>query len=211
MTNPSASTPGPIVGVALDAVGPHQATRRLVDLALVAERGGIDFVSLDDTLDPRSPEGRPVRLDALLALAHVAAATTSTIGLLATVTVTHTEPFHVSKNIATLDLVSGGRAGWQVSVSTTDGGGRSVRPPTDARRSTTCTPRPTTWSRSCADCGTAGRTTLSSAIDRPVATSIATKVHYVDFEGRFFDVRGPSITPRPPQGQPIVAVEADDP
>ena len=31
------------------------------------------------------------------------------------------------------------------------------------------------------------------------------KLHYIDFEGRWFSVKGPSITPRPPQGQPIVA------
>jgi alkanesulfonate monooxygenase SsuD/methylene tetrahydromethanopterin reductase-like flavin-dependent oxidoreductase (luciferase family) len=30
------------------------------------------------------------------------------------------------------------------------------------------------------------------------------KLHFVDFAGRFFSVRGPSITPRPPQGQPVV-------
>ena len=34
------------------------------------------------------------------------------------------------------------------------------------------------------------------------------KLHYIDFEGRWFSVRGPSITPRPPQGQPIVCVLA---
>ncbi|MBO0822154.1 MAG: LLM class flavin-dependent oxidoreductase, partial [Nocardiopsaceae bacterium] len=31
------------------------------------------------------------------------------------------------------------------------------------------------------------------------------KLHYIDFEGRWFSVRGPSVTPRPPQGQPVVA------
>jgi alkanesulfonate monooxygenase SsuD/methylene tetrahydromethanopterin reductase-like flavin-dependent oxidoreductase (luciferase family) len=31
------------------------------------------------------------------------------------------------------------------------------------------------------------------------------KLHYIDFEGHWFSVRGPSITPRPPQGQPVVA------
>ena len=47
--------------------------------------------------------------------------------------------------------------------------------------------------------------------DRPTGRYIdREKVHYVDFEGRLFDVRGPSITPRPPQGQPIVAVKAND-
>ena len=34
------------------------------------------------------------------------------------------------------------------------------------------------------------------------------KLHYIDFEGRFFNVKGPSITPRPPQGQPLVAALA---
>jgi alkanesulfonate monooxygenase SsuD/methylene tetrahydromethanopterin reductase-like flavin-dependent oxidoreductase (luciferase family) len=34
------------------------------------------------------------------------------------------------------------------------------------------------------------------------------KLHYIDFEGRWFSVKGPSITPRPPQGQPIVAALA---
>lgn len=31
------------------------------------------------------------------------------------------------------------------------------------------------------------------------------KLHHIDFEGRHFSVRGPSITPRPPQGQPVVS------
>jgi alkanesulfonate monooxygenase SsuD/methylene tetrahydromethanopterin reductase-like flavin-dependent oxidoreductase (luciferase family) len=34
------------------------------------------------------------------------------------------------------------------------------------------------------------------------------KVHAIDFEGRFFSVRGPSITPRPPQGHPVVTALA---
>jgi alkanesulfonate monooxygenase SsuD/methylene tetrahydromethanopterin reductase-like flavin-dependent oxidoreductase (luciferase family) len=31
------------------------------------------------------------------------------------------------------------------------------------------------------------------------------KLHYIDFTGAQFSVKGPSITPRPPQGQPLVA------
>jgi alkanesulfonate monooxygenase SsuD/methylene tetrahydromethanopterin reductase-like flavin-dependent oxidoreductase (luciferase family) len=37
------------------------------------------------------------------------------------------------------------------------------------------------------------------------------KLHYIDFEGRWFSVKGPSITPRPPQGQPIVTALAHVP
>lgn len=34
------------------------------------------------------------------------------------------------------------------------------------------------------------------------------KLHYIDFEGEHFKVKGPSITPRPPQGQPVVSALA---
>jgi alkanesulfonate monooxygenase SsuD/methylene tetrahydromethanopterin reductase-like flavin-dependent oxidoreductase (luciferase family) len=34
------------------------------------------------------------------------------------------------------------------------------------------------------------------------------KLHHIDFEGERFRIRGPSITPRPPQGQPVVSVLA---
>jgi alkanesulfonate monooxygenase SsuD/methylene tetrahydromethanopterin reductase-like flavin-dependent oxidoreductase (luciferase family) len=37
------------------------------------------------------------------------------------------------------------------------------------------------------------------------------RLHYIDFEGRWFSVKGPSITPRPPQGQPVVTVLAHVP
>ena len=36
----------------------------------------------------------------------------------------------------------------------------------------------------------------------------AEKVHTVDFDGQWFSVRGPSITPRSPQGQPVIAALA---
>jgi alkanesulfonate monooxygenase SsuD/methylene tetrahydromethanopterin reductase-like flavin-dependent oxidoreductase (luciferase family) len=32
------------------------------------------------------------------------------------------------------------------------------------------------------------------------------RLHHIDYEGRWLSVKGPSITPRSPQGQPIVAV-----
>ena len=34
------------------------------------------------------------------------------------------------------------------------------------------------------------------------------KLHHIDFTGKYFSVKGPSITPRPPQGQPVVAALA---
>jgi alkanesulfonate monooxygenase SsuD/methylene tetrahydromethanopterin reductase-like flavin-dependent oxidoreductase (luciferase family) len=49
------------------------------------------------------------------------------------------------------------------------------------------------------------------AVIRDVATGRFVdrdKLHYIDFVGRYFSVKGPSITPRPPQGQPVVAALA---
>ncbi|WP_020117853.1 LLM class flavin-dependent oxidoreductase [Streptomyces canus] len=82
-----------------------------VEAARLAERGGLDFVTLDDTL------ARP-GLDALAVLSRVASAT-GRIGLVPTVTSTHPELFHVQAAVATLDRVSRGRAGWRIDSSAT--------------------------------------------------------------------------------------------
>ena len=59
------------------------------------------------------------RLDAVLIAARVAP-TTRHIGFVPTAIVTHTEPFHLSKAIATLDYVSSGRAGLRVQIAGRD-------------------------------------------------------------------------------------------
>src|SRR5712664_3671424 len=95
-------------------------------LAVEAERGLLDFITIEDALglqsasryggpDDRADQVRG-RLDAVLIAAQLAPAT-SRIGLVPTATTTHTEPFHVSTAIATLDYVSSGRAGWRAQVS----------------------------------------------------------------------------------------------
>ena len=127
------------LAVALDGAGWHPAAWRepdarpaelftaayWVDLVREAERGLLDFVTIEDSLCLQScradgPDGRTDqmrgRLDAVLVAARVAPLTRH-IGLVPTVVVTHTEPFHVSKAIATLDYASSGRAGLRIRVS----------------------------------------------------------------------------------------------
>ncbi len=192
------------LGIALDCEGDALLSAdRAVELALIAERAGIDFVSLDDGFDPA-----PDRPDALLVMARLAPATTS-IGLVATVTTTHTEPFHVSKNVASLDLVSGGRAGWRVAVSTSEEATRRF-----GRKGVQ------SLVELYAEAGDAIEVVSrlwdsweDDAVirDRPTGRYLdRAKVHYIDFEGPFFSVRGPSITPRSPQGQPLVFIDARD-
>jgi len=192
------------LGIALDSAGMALfEPERLVELARVAERAGLDFVSLDDGFDPA-----PDRPDALLAMARIAPATTS-IGLVATITTTHTEPFHVSKNVATLDFVSLGRAGWRVAVSTSDEAadrfGRKHPQPIDelyAEADDAIEVVARLWD-SWEDDAVIRDQSTGRYLDRE-------KVHYIDFEGPFFSVRGPSITPRSPQGQPLIFVDARD-
>src|SRR5580700_1232728 len=132
--------PSPLhLAVALDGAGWHPAAWReplarpadlltpgyWASLAAEAERGLLDFVTIEDSLGLQSgrrlaPDARTDqvrgRLDAVLIAARVAPLTRH-IGLVPTVVVTHTEPFHISKAIATLDYASNGRAGVRVRVS----------------------------------------------------------------------------------------------
>lgn len=188
------------LSAAIDQQSAHDADS-YVALARLAEQGVLDFVTLDDTF------ARP-GLDALAVLSRVAPGT-SRIGLVPTVTTTHTEPFHVQAAVATLDWVSRGRAGWRLDVSTTEGEarlfGRRHAAPADAL-----------WQEAGEVADVAAKLWDSWEDDaeiRDVPTGRfidRDKLHHVDFEGSAFSVRGPSIVPRPPQGHPVRVVDASE-
>ncbi|MEB3984063.1 LLM class flavin-dependent oxidoreductase [Mycobacterium sp. 663a-19] len=217
------------LGVALDGYGWHpqawRATlasepsiRSVLDggywsaLAATAERGLLDFLTIDDTLMPQIGRGeriRPERLagrgDAVLVAARIAPATRH-IGLIPVATVTHTEPFHVSKAIATLDYVSHGRGGWQPRVSVT-----AHEAALFGRRDVS----EIALFDEAVEYVDVVRRLWDSWEDDAIIRDVTTgryvdtdKLHYIDFTGRYFSVKGPSITPRPPQGQPVVAALA---
>jgi alkanesulfonate monooxygenase SsuD/methylene tetrahydromethanopterin reductase-like flavin-dependent oxidoreductase (luciferase family) len=238
------------LGVALDGAGWHPAAWRepnsrpdelfspgyWTDLVTTAQRGLLDFVSIEDSLtipgERHAPSDGAVdrvraRIDAHLIAARVAPVTRH-IGLIPTVTATHTEPFHVSKSIATLDYTSRGRAGWQVRVSGTAEearhfGRRELRDLTaaeiaDAVASGAFPGHVHDLFDEAADAVEVVRRLWDSWEDDAEIRDVGTrrfidrdKLHYIDFEGPFFSVRGPSITPRPPQGQPVVAALAHAP
>lgn len=234
------------LAVALDGTGWHPAAWRdgtarpnelftagyWIDLVQQAEAGLLDFVTLEDGLrlqsdDPLAPDARTDRvrgrLDAALIAARVAPLTEH-IGLVPTAIVTHTEPFHVSKAVATLDYVSGGRAGVRVQVSgradeAAHFGRRTITPLTVEDLARLNEPDDSSPASElfdeAADYVEVIRRLWDSWEDDAEIRDVATgrfldrnKLHYTDFAGRYFSVKGPSITPRPPQGQPVVAALA---
>ncbi|SEP63599.1 Flavin-dependent oxidoreductase, luciferase family (includes alkanesulfonate monooxygenase SsuD and methylene tetrahydromethanopterin reductase) [Streptomyces sp. yr375] len=229
----SPTSPSPLhLAVALDGAGWHPASWRepvarprelftagyWADLVAEAERGLLDFVTIEDGLGPQSshlldPDDRTDqvrgRLDAVLIASRVAPLTRH-IGLVPTVVATHTKPFHLSKAIATLDYVSTGRAGLRVQITAR---------PTEAahfgRRAIPGIEALETLLDEAADYVEVVRRLWDSWEDDAEIRDVATgrfidrdKLHYIDFEGRHFSVKGPSITPRPPQGQPLVTALA---
>ena len=228
------------LAVALDGAGWHPAAWREPDarpqrlftagywteLAQQAERGLLDFLTIEDGLDLQSDDRLAAdsrtdrvrgRLDAVLIAARVAPATRH-IGFVPTAITTHTEPFHLSKAIATLDYVSSGRAGIRVQVAARAGtaahfGRREIQPlQADHLADPDVQQLIAGHFDEAADYVEVLRRLWDSWEDDAEIRDVATgrfidrdKLHYIDFEGRWFSVKGPSITPRPPQGQPVVA------
>jgi alkanesulfonate monooxygenase SsuD/methylene tetrahydromethanopterin reductase-like flavin-dependent oxidoreductase (luciferase family) len=228
------------LGIALEGAGWHPAAWRepdarpaellsagyWADAAVEAERGLVDFVTFEDGLamqstDATAPDRRVDqvrgRLDAVLVAARFAPLTRR-VGLIPSVVVTHTEPFHISKAIATLDYVSGGRAGVQLRVSARPdeaahfGRRRVLAAPDRSSDGTVVRQQARDLLDEAADYAEVIRRLWDSWEDDADIRDAATgrfvdrdKLHYINFQGRWFSVKGPSITPRPPQGQPPVA------
>jgi alkanesulfonate monooxygenase SsuD/methylene tetrahydromethanopterin reductase-like flavin-dependent oxidoreductase (luciferase family) len=189
---------------------------RIRTTVLAAESAGFQVATFAD--GPR-PEGATGRLNALQRAAF-AGPVTSSIALVPEVDTVYTEPFHVATQLASLDYVSGGRAGWLVKASDSAGEAAAVG------RSVVAEPG---LAHEAAASVEVGRRLWDSWEDGAVIRDVPTgryldvdKLHYADFEtpadfpGEAYSVKGPSIIPRPLQGQlPVLApaslVSADGP
>ncbi|WP_125099429.1 LLM class flavin-dependent oxidoreductase [Leucobacter chromiireducens] len=250
ITTPTSFT----VGVALDGAGWHPAAWREPDaqpdalftaaywteLLRTADAAGLDYATLDDALSlqhdaaPGSGAGESAaaapradrvtgRLDALLTASWVAPRTAG-IGLIPTVTTTHTEPFHVATALQTLDHVSEGRGGWQLRISgdaaSAAAFGRRAAPAIDLAEVVAGRPDAALDELldEAADVAEVARGLWGSwdadAIIRDAATGRfldRDRVHHINFAGERFTVAGPSIVPRSPQGQLPITVLSHSP
>jgi len=175
-----------------------------VKVARIAERGTFDAIFLaDHPTFPERSDFRPFQaLEPTVLLATIAAATEH-IGLIATVSSTYNDPFNIARRFATLDLVSGGRAGINI-VTTADrsaaynfGSEEHVAHAQRYERAVEFADVLTALWDSWADDALVGDRAAPVFID-------PARVRRIDHNGRHFSVRGPLNVPRSPQGRPLI-------
>ena len=181
---------------------------RIRTTVLAAESAGFHVATFSDgPLDARAGIGG--RLDAVQRAAF-AGPLTHSIVLVPEVDTVYTEPFHVATQLASLDYVSGGRAGWLVAAGGTEAEGSAVgRPAVEGAA----------LAAEAAASVEVGRRLWDSWEDGAVIRDVDSgryldvdKLHYADFKtardfpGQGYSVKGPAIIPRPLQGQlPVLA------
>ena len=90
--------------------------------ARTAERGKLDFLFLAEGLRLREQKGRIHELDVAgrpntLAILAAIAGITENLGLIGTLSTTFNEPYSLARQLGSLNLLSGGRAGWNLVTS----------------------------------------------------------------------------------------------
>jgi FMN-dependent oxidoreductase (nitrilotriacetate monooxygenase family) len=145
---------------------------------------------------------RCVKMDAVTVLMVMGTAT-ERLGLGATYSTSYYEPFHVARLFATVDLMTEGRAAWNVVTSLNDGEAQNMghqqvidhdlRYDRADEFMEVVLGHWDTWE--------------DDAIVQDKATGLfanPAKVHRLDHKGRFFRSRGPFTVPRSPQGHPVI-------
>jgi FMN-dependent oxidoreductase (nitrilotriacetate monooxygenase family) len=183
------------------------------EIGRILERGKFHLAFFDDRLAMPDRFGndhvhavehgiRCVKLDPLIVLMTMATVTTR-LGLGATYSTTYYEPFHVARVFATVDLMTNGRAAWNVVTSLNDGEalnmGRAEVLPHDLRydRADEFMEVVLGHWRSWAD--------DALIVDKASGRfADGARVQRLDYQGEFFRSRGPFTVPRSAQGQPVV-------
>jgi FMN-dependent oxidoreductase (nitrilotriacetate monooxygenase family) len=186
--------------------GPADASVNLdfyVETARKAEDAGIAFVFVADGvyINEKSIPHFLNRFEPLTILSALAAHT-SRIGLAGTVSTSYSDPYTVARQFASLDLISSGRAGWNVVTTPLEGSAKNysrVHPEHALRYEIADEYLSVTqglWDSWDDDAVVRNRET-GQFFDKA-------KLHTLDHKGRFFEVAGPLNIGRSPQGQPVI-------
>jgi len=173
-------------------------------LAQTAERGHLDSIFFaDGPAQSRDVGRRPAgTLEPTVVLAAIAAVT-SRIGLIATASTTYNDPYNLARRFASVDHISGGRAGWNI-VTTAFG---------DAARNFGLDDQPShheRYARAAEFLEVSLKLWDSWEADAEVGDKAegvwgdSSRVHPVEHVGEHFSVAGALTTPRSPQGRPLL-------
>jgi len=180
---------------------PDTGIRRAISLAKIAEREKITGLFTADLLqaDPAGLAGTTGSQDPLIALAALSQAT-SHIGLIATVSTSWLHPYHLARQIGTLDHLSGGRAGWNAVTSSVgeENFGEGALPPPEVRYARASEFIEVINALFDANQPDAVQRTASGGISIDPA-----KLHAINYRGDYFQVAGPLNVPPPPQRRPV--------
>jgi FMN-dependent oxidoreductase (nitrilotriacetate monooxygenase family) len=122
---------------------------------------------------------------------------------MATASTTYNDPYNLARRFASLDHISGGRAGWNVVTTAGEA----------AARNFSLEDQPAHWRRyeRAAEFLDAARKLWDSWEDGAAVGDKAagvwadsSRVHPVNHSGRYFRIQGPLDVPRPPQGHPLI-------
>ena len=185
----------------------------MVEMAQIAERGGLDMMFLADGNGVRqmdkpelfaanSPSDRPAVFEPVTLFAALAQHTRH-IGLVATTTTTYEEPFTIARKFASLDHLSGGRAGWNLVttqyVEDAKNFGRDEHMGREDRyeraRESLDVVR-ALWDSWATDAFVQDKST-GRYLDPD-------RVRLTNHRGKHFAVKGPLNVARTPQGQPVI-------
>ena len=181
----------------------------------VAEAAKFDTIFFQDTVGvagsralargerTRAKLSRTVKLEPTATLAALAMVT-SRIGLVATATTTYNEPYNIARRFASIDHISGGRAGWNLVTSQIEdesenfGFDEHMAHAERYERAAEFYEVVTGLWDSWEDGGLLRDKQSGVYMDRD-------KVHFLDHVGKHFKVKGPLNITRSPQGWPVVA------
>ncbi|WP_010460072.1 LLM class flavin-dependent oxidoreductase [Acidovorax radicis] len=212
------NTPSPIrFGVMLHGAGGHMNSWKhpagpadasvnldfYIETTKKAEANGIAFAFVADGLfiNAKSIPHFLNRFEPISILSALAVAT-SKIGLAGTISTSYSEPFTVARQFASLDLISKGRAGWNVVTTPLEGtaSNYSRSHPDHALRYEIADEylqvTQGLWDSWDEDAVVRNRAT-GQFFD-------PAKLHTLDHKGRFFQVAGPLNIGRSPQGQSVI-------
>ncbi|MDR5822633.1 NtaA/DmoA family FMN-dependent monooxygenase [Caballeronia sp. LZ043] len=163
-----------------------------LDSVFVADIPGADFL-LDGDLALGSPYESISTMGAL-------AAVTERIGIIGTLSTTFNQPFTIARQLAALDLLSGGRVGWNIVTSTFGADAHGIALPAKSDR----------YRRAAEFVGLV-RELWSAWSDDAVINDKQRghwlqrdKVKPLDYAGEFFRAKGALNIPRSPQGHPVL-------